>query len=160
MPPRKDRIAVVLDTNVVLGYYLSRRPQSATVRVFKLWRDERKLQLVVSRPMVDEDLAVLERLQVGNRQIELLAARFENRSTVTYVQLGARPHASRDPNDNPILATALAGRAKYLVTNDHDLLDIETAEKRKFKFEIVTPARLLTLLKFDKDHGSVSLRKR
>ena len=147
MPPRKERIAVVLDTNVVLGYYLSQRPLSTNSRVFRLWRDERKLQLIVSDPIMEEYLEVLVRLKVAEKQIELLADRLRRRRTVTHVQLGARSRASRDPGDNPILATAMAGRAKFLVTNDRDLLDIGPTEKRKFKFEIITPAKFLAWLK-------------
>lgn len=147
MPPRKERIAVVLDTNVVLGFYLSRRPLSTNSQIFRLWRDERKLQLIVSDPMMKEYLEVLTRLKVAERQINLLTDRLRRRGTVTRVELGARSRASRDPDDNPILSTAMAGRAKFLVTNDRDLLDIRTAEKRKFKFEIVTPAKFLAWLR-------------
>jgi predicted nucleic acid-binding protein len=32
---------------------------------------------------------------------------------------------------------------KFLITNDHDLLDIPAEQKRKFKFEILTPAAFL-----------------
>jgi putative PIN family toxin of toxin-antitoxin system len=138
---------VVLDTNVIIGYYLSRRPQSANSRVFRLWRDERKLQLIVSRAVVDEYLEVLARLNVAERQIKLLVERFAKRSTVTHAKLGTQPRISRDPEDNPILATAMAGKVKFLVTNDRDLLDISAAEKQRFKFEIVTPAELLARLK-------------
>jgi len=31
----------------------------------------------------------------------------------------------------------------YLITNDHDLLDISDQDKRKLKFQIVTPAQFL-----------------
>ena len=147
MPPRKERIAVVLDTNVVIGYYLSRSSQSTNSRIFHLWRDERKLQLIVSRAVVDEYLEVLARLNVAEPQIKLLAERFLKRSNFTLVKLGAQPRVSRDPEDNPILAAAIAGKAKFLVTNDHDLLDISETEKQSFKFEIVTPAEPLARLK-------------
>ena len=147
MPPRKARIAVVLDTNVVVGYYLSRRLLSTNSRVFRLWRDERKLQLIISAPIMEEYLEVLVRLKVAERQIDHLAERLRRRTTVTHVQLGARPRASRDPDDNPILATAMAGRVKFLVTNDRDLLEIDQSEKRKFRFEIITPAKFLSWLR-------------
>jgi predicted nucleic acid-binding protein len=45
-----------------------------------------------------------------------------------------------------MLATAGAGRAEYLVTNDRDLLDIPAAGRRKFKFAILTPAQFLAEL--------------
>jgi predicted nucleic acid-binding protein len=44
----------------------------------------------------------------------------------------------------------MAGRAKFLVTNDRDLLEIDQSEKRKFRFEIITPAKFLSWLRVEK----------
>ena len=146
MPPRKERIAVVLDTNVFVGYYLSRAPQSANARVVRLWRDQRKLQLIVSDAIVTEYLEILSRLQVEEQRTNRLAEHLQRRDTVTRVRLGPRLAASRDPDDNTMLATAVVGKAKFLVTNDRDLLDISTAQRRKLKFEIVRPQEFLARL--------------
>jgi predicted nucleic acid-binding protein len=89
VPPRKERVAVVLDTNVLLGFYLSRSKGSPNGRVFRMWRDRRKLQLILSRQLVDEYLEVLSRL---------------------------------------------------------NLLDISAAQRKRFRFEIVTPGQLLARL--------------
>ncbi len=62
---------------------------------------------------------------------------------MTRVNLGTRHAVSRDPDDDVFLATAAAGQAQFLITNDHDLLDIPPAQKRRFKFEIVTPGAFL-----------------
>src|SRR5437870_4537005 len=40
VPPRKDRLAVVLDTNVIVGRFLSRGRPSANLRVYNLWSME------------------------------------------------------------------------------------------------------------------------
>ena len=144
MPPRKQRIRVVLDTNVLIGSYLSRRPSSPNGQVLKLWRDRRRLQLVLSKEVETEYLEVLSRLGVSEPQIGRLAQRFKRRDTVTFVKLGARTTASHDPGDNLMLATAMAGKARFLITNDRDLLDIAISEKRRFKFAIVTPAEFLS----------------
>jgi putative PIN family toxin of toxin-antitoxin system len=138
---------VVLDTNVLVGYYLSRNPHSANARVFRLWRDQRKIQLIVSEEIVAEYLEVLPRLLVAESRIKRLAERLRRRETVTHVNLGPRPAASRDPDDNLMLATAIAGRAKLLISNDRDLLELPEAQRRKFKFEIVTPSEFLARLK-------------
>lgn len=143
MPPRKERVAVVLDTNVVLGFYLSRSPGSLNQRVFRLWRDLRKLQLILSGELANEYIEVLGRLNVAPERIARLAERLKLRTTITLVNLGARPKASRDPEDNFLLATAVSGKAKFLVTNDRDLLDIPATQRKRFKFEIVTPRELL-----------------
>jgi uncharacterized protein len=143
VPPRKDRVPVVFDTNVVLSFYLSRSRLSPNRRVFRLWRDRRKLQLILSEELASEYLEVLARLNVPQQKIARLAERLKLRSTITFVNLGARPKASCDPDDNFLLATALGGKARFLVTNDRDLLDIPAIERKRFRFEIVTPRQLL-----------------
>ncbi len=143
MVRRKDRIPVVLDTNVLVGFFLGRSRTSANAKVMRLWFIARELQLIVSDATVSEYLETLQRVAVAPRSIEKLDERIEKRETVTRVSLGARPTDSRDPDDNLMLATALVGKAKYLITNDKDLLDIPATGKKKFKFRIVTPAEFL-----------------
>jgi putative PIN family toxin of toxin-antitoxin system len=146
VPARKDRVRVVLDTNVFVGFYLSRSPRSVNAQVIRLWRDLRQLQLIVSDPVIEEYLEVLQRLGVEESRVQRFTHRLRARSTVTHVNLGPRFLASRDPEDNPMLATAHAGRAVYLVTNDRDLLDIPEPQRRPFRFRIVTPRELLDAL--------------
>jgi len=143
VPSRKARLPVVLDTNVVIGYYLGRNPNSALARVFRLWRIERKLQLIVSAEVVAEYFEVLDRLNAAPKRSERLREAIQQRQTVTLVNLGARLAISRDPNDDVLLATAAVGQAQFLITNDQDLLDIPAAQKKRFRFEIVTPAAFL-----------------
>lgn len=146
MPPRKDRIAVVFDTNVIVRRFLSRTQRSASAKVYHLWSAERRLQLVVSLPVMAEYLEILARIDIHPTRL----ARFEDRlrlsPTVTRVNLGKRFTMSRDVDDDVLLATAHAGRARYLVTNDRDLLEIAEAERRALRFEIVTPSGLLRAL--------------
>ena len=133
----------MLDTNVVVGFYLGQNRFSAAARIFRLWRNLRSLQLLVSDETVAEYVEILERLGVPEIRIAKLQERIQRRETVTHISLGARPTESRDPDDNLMLATALVGKAKYLITNDKDLLDIPAANKKKFKFRIITPADFL-----------------
>lgn len=88
--------------------------------------------------MVSEYLEVLPRLRIPEKRIEQFRERLRIRETVTHVNLGARHAISRDPDDDVLLATASAGQARFLITNDHDLLDIPPDQKRRFRFEIVT----------------------
>jgi predicted nucleic acid-binding protein len=78
--------------------------------------------------------------------LKLLEARLDTASYVTQVNLGTRLRLSRDATDNKFLATARVGKAKYLVSRDHDLLDIPKAELRGLRFEILTPLELLQKL--------------
>ena len=143
MPSRKERIAVVFDTNILIANYLGKNPKSAVQKIFGLWRKQRKLQLIVSNEIVAEYLEILERLSIPLKRINAFSERIEKRLTVTKVSLGKIPAESRDIDDNFVLATALVGKADFLITNDKDLLDISETDKKKFKFRIVTPSEFL-----------------
>jgi putative PIN family toxin of toxin-antitoxin system len=108
-----------------------------------MWRENRKLQLIVSDGIVQEYVEVFRRLNVDEALIARLLERLENRATVTWVNLGPRIEASRDPDDNLFLSTAKIGRAAYVVSNDRDLLDIPVQEHKKFRFSIITPKKFL-----------------
>ena len=136
---------MVLDTNVLVRSYVRAREKSASVRVFKLWRERRLLQLIVSDELQVEYLEILQRLNVSSQRIDGLVRRLRERVTVTHVNLGPRFTSSRDPDDNILLATAAAGKAKYLITNDRDLLEIPDSSRRRFRFEIVTPQDFLAV---------------
>ena len=146
MPPRKDRLAVVLDTNVIISRFLNRRRLSANVRVYNLWSIERRLQLIVSPPVINEYLETIERVIDEPHLIPLFRARLQRSPTVTRINLGKRFAVSRDVDDDVLLATAHTGRARYLVTNDRDLLEIPAERRRGFRFEIVKPVELLRLI--------------
>lgn len=147
MPSRKRRIPVVFDTNVIVGFYLSRNRSSANQQAFRLWRDQRQLQLIVSDDVVREYLEVLLRLNVPEVLIRRLEERFARRITVTHVSLGSRPKLSRDPDDNVMIATARSGKAKFLITNDRDLLDISASEQARLRLTIISPAELLARIR-------------
>lgn len=95
MPPRKKRIPIVFDTNVVVGYYLGKNPHSARARVFQLWRHERKLQLITSDEVVAEYFEILSRLGAAEKRVESFREVLQRRQTVTHVNLGARHAVSR-----------------------------------------------------------------
>ena len=143
MPPRKERITIVFDTNVLIAFYLSRNPKSVVSKIIRLWRNKRKLQMIVSDEIIAEYLEILERVGVSEKQIAKLKEILETFRIVSKFSLGKRPTESRDADDNLVLATALVGKAEFLVTNDKDLLDISESDKKKFKFRIVTPVEFL-----------------
>ena len=75
--PRKRRTPVVLDTNVIVGQLLSKTRHSANARVYDLWLVRRELQLIVSPPILEEYLELLERL--GPRSVDKGAGRLRER---------------------------------------------------------------------------------
>ena len=144
MAAKKERLPVVLDTNFIIASYLSTNPQSPNVVTVRLWR-ERKLQLIIADEIAGEYIDVLNQLGVSENLVANFSTSLDESGTVTYVNLGKRFTDSRDPKDNPFLSTAAAGRAKFLVTSDSDLLDIPESAKRKFKFRILTPKAFLKI---------------
>lgn len=146
MPRRKERLPVVLDTNVVVGFFTSHTRRSDNARIFDAWLVARRLQLIVSPPITDEYLELLNRIGIEPARIMRFRQRLFTLPTVTRINLGKRFRLSRDADDDILLATAHAGGARYLVTNDRDLLEITAEERRGFRFEIVKPVALLRLL--------------
>lgn len=146
MPPLKDRIPVVFDTNIFITFHLSTNPDSANSKIYRLWRNQRRLQLIVSDEIINEYIIVLERLGVPDKILKIHRQRFEERSTVTGINSAFIPAASRYPDDNAVLAAAKVGKADYLITHYRDLLDLPGGLKNRFNFQIVTPAELLDLL--------------
>lgn len=142
MARRKDRVPVVFDTNVIVGALLGTKRQSANQRVYRLWL-HRQLQLIVSPEIAAEYLELIERLRIAPLRAEAFRERLQRHDIITHVNLGARFTESRDPDDNLMLATAAVGKAEFLITHDHDLLDIPATQRRRFKFAIVTPVEFL-----------------
>ena len=72
-----------------------------------------------------------------------LFARVATIVKVSYIKV-----ASRDPKDDPILATAVSGKAQYIVTLDDDLLTLKEHEG----IQIITPSAFDIILESeDKD---------
>jgi putative PIN family toxin of toxin-antitoxin system len=144
MTRRRDRTPVVLDTNVFVRSFKSRNKQSANRRVIRLWLLEKRLQLIVSEEIIKEYLEIFaEILLMDEATISQWHVRFTEDGRSTLVSLGRRYTDSRDVDDNLMLATAHAGKAEFLITNDRDLLDLPHDVKRIFPFVILTPGAFL-----------------
>jgi putative PIN family toxin of toxin-antitoxin system len=144
MVARKLRLPVVIDTNVFVRAFKARSQVSANQRVVRLWLLEKRIQLVVSAGLIDEYLDVFQ--DVVGLDEELIGQwhkRFAADPRSTVVGLGRRYTASRDPDDNLLLAIAAAGRAAYLITNDRDLLDMPASFLRTLSYNVVTPRQFL-----------------
>ena len=144
MVSRKQRIPVVLDTNVFVRAFLSRSRASINQRVVRLWLLERQIQLLVSDDLIEEYLGVFQGLLgLDDELIDQWQRRFTTDPRSTVVGLGRRYTASRDPDDNLLLAIATAGRAEYLITNDRDLLELPADFLRTVRFAVITPGQFL-----------------
>lgn len=139
MAKRSERILALLDTSVLVNAWTNPRGQSPSARVWQMWL-ARQLQFAVSPLIVAEYVEVLERLEFSAKRIQQFTERLATRSTVTWVNLGRRLEFERDPEDEPILSTAHSAKVEYLITLDHDMLEMPPEQRRRFRFEIVTPA--------------------
>jgi putative PIN family toxin of toxin-antitoxin system len=141
---KRRRQAVVIDTNVFIGNFLSHSSRSPNRRVIHLWLVDRAFKLVISAEIQREFLRIFnDILGFDSDRIIRWKQRFNNKRLTQNISATKALHLSRDPNDDMFIAVAVAARAKFLVTNDRDPLDISDEDKRKLKFQIVTPGQFL-----------------
>ncbi len=119
---------VVLDTGILIAALITKN--TLPDRLYKLWR-EKRFTLITSEWQLAEFKRVsrypklrpyLKQHEVGT-MIQGLRT-----NTIVFSDL-PRVDVSEDPDDNPILATALAGKADFIVTGDkRDLLSLKKFE--------------------------------
>ncbi len=137
---------VVLDTNLLLSALIS--SGSVPDQVYRAWEDG-VFDLLTSEWQLEE-LRRASRYPKLRRYIKP----HEAEVMVGGLRLGALVLAelpevdvAPDPDDNPLLATALAGEADYLVSGDKSILGLERLENariltaRSFLDEVIKPAR-------------------
>lgn len=133
---------VVVDTNVVIsGVFFGGVPG----RVLEAWRDE-LIELVVSAEVLDEYRRVGERLEVQFPGVSLtpfLALVVANSKIVEPDSLSSP--VSRDPNDDPFIACAVAGGCDAIVSGDRHLLEVSGYEG----IDVLTPRQLLDRISGD-----------
>ena len=126
----------VLDTNVFVSSFFGGNPR----RVLDLW-EAGELTLCLSKDVLDEYIAVLERL-FGSEKAELkelldLLAKGPN--ILFTIKTPALHIVDDDPDDDKFIACAIALKAEFLVTGDKALLRIGSYGNVR----IVTPADFL-----------------
>jgi putative PIN family toxin of toxin-antitoxin system len=115
-------VNALLDTNVWVSALIN--PHGVPAQLRRAWEEER-FRTVTSEYALRELTAVLARpriralANVDQPAIDRLVHRLQEVS-ILVVTTGGR-HICRDPKDDLILETAVAGRAKYLVTRDDDI---------------------------------------
>lgn len=138
-----SRPRVVIDT---VGFVRAMMgPSSAWGEL--VFRCAPEFETLLSQQMVVEIERVLTYPKVARR---LSSPRAASRSALdaviasaTFVAIDQVPAVCRDPGDDIVLATALAGRATYILSEDKDLLDLGEYEG----IRIVTGIELLAILR-------------
>ncbi len=115
-------VRVVLDTVIFVRALIN--PKSNCGRLLN--EHSRRFQVVVSEPAVRELLEVIRRPELTARYRGLAEVNMRRvidlLSQAESVQVTGVPAIGRDPKDDIFVATALAGRADYIVSEDKDLL--------------------------------------
>lgn len=115
---------VVIDTNVVLsGTYW----KGDSRKVLQLVEED-KIICIASLEIVKEYKRILEHPDILEKIDELQVT--QRASTIKLVQKMViiepkiKIKLSKDLNDNKFIEAAVEGRAQYIISNDHDLIDI------------------------------------
>ena len=121
---------LVLDTNVLIAAFVSR---GSCTELFE--HCARMHELFTSLFILDE-LSQKLVAKIGASRAEARAVTRLLRSRCEVVlPVVVEPHVCRDPDDLPVLGTALAAHARALVTGDRDLL----ALRRHGRVRILAP---------------------
>ena len=113
---------VVLDTNVFVSMALRGR----VGEIYTAWKAE-KFKLIISQAIFSEYLDVLQRpkLHLDAESVSTLVAYLQRKAE--FVSPGETIQAiEADPSDNKFLEAALAGKAVYIVSGDHHLLELHS----------------------------------
>jgi uncharacterized protein len=140
---------VVIDTNVWISAFLAPRGACADVLSDVL---NGKLLPIVSVPLIEELTDVLARPRLvrkyGFEPDEVRAYIALIRVFALEVPVTGSVHICRDPDDDSVIETAVAGRAAFLLTRDDDLKDAPevAAILGTAGVDVLTVRRILELL--------------
>lgn len=138
---------LVLDTNILIAALL--RKNTAPYRLYEAWRNK-VYELITSQAQLDElkrvmGYAKLERYFSREEAQEMFTGIATYATCTTHLPL---VHYSSDPDDNLILATAIAGKAHYVVSGDKsDMLALTQGEA----IPIITACRAIDVLNSEAD---------
>jgi uncharacterized protein len=126
---------IVVDTNTFIasGWRINAHARRVFASIAR-----RRFRLAVSAAILEEYRGVSGRLRFAGKNYAGLLSWVEKHALlVEPAPLGKG--RSRDPKDDIFLACALAAKAKFIVSNDQDLLELG----KPFGIEIVRPARFI-----------------
>jgi putative PIN family toxin of toxin-antitoxin system len=132
---------LVLDTNVLVSALIAKEKPSKFVEKVL----EKRTELVMSKPILDEFVKVVARPKFLEYVDETEVKDFLQLvlGVSAFVDVRSKFNVTSDKSDNSILATAYDGKADYIVSGDRHLLQL-----KRFKgIRIITVAQALNVLK-------------
>jgi len=137
--------SVVFDTVIFARSLIN--PNGMWGRLIFAYAD--RYRLIVSQPIVEEILEVLQRPELTRKYRGLVTRNMQTiigvLQSADVVELDEIPAISRDVKDDKFLVTATLGGAQYLVSEDNDLLVLGMYEGVR----IVNAATFLGILEHD-----------
>jgi len=135
---------VVLDTNIVVSAFL--KADSLPAQVINHWRDGR-IEVITSPVIIAEVERVLQYPKLKNHysytevDIEALLTLLRTDTTVVDPEF-TLDIVQEDESDNRFIEAAVAGKASYLITGDHHLLQHQSYDGT----QIVKPVSFLQIM--------------
>ena len=117
-------IRAVLDTNIIVGRFLSRKAGSPNVEIVDRL-EQGEFTTLISEDIVIEYLDLLDRKNVPVSDRDDFIRSFLVLSEFVEILFFHLEHYPSDPDDVCFLLCALNGKASHLVSNDKHLLELE-----------------------------------
>lgn len=143
-------IRAIADTNIVVSAFL----WGGTPREILEAARRQTIALFTSPALIAELEEVLAREKFARRITQVGSSAAE--MSVDYLALAhltlpaARPRVVRDPEDDHVIACALAAQADFIVSGDADLLELKTYQS----IPVLTPAQALKRISQQQAEGS------
>ena len=133
MPLLPKKMKIIIDTNLWISFLISH-----DIKKFDRLFLSDKIRLLFSERLFAEFIRVASREKFRKyfsvSDIDELSIKLKKIAKI--IQTTSNQTQCRDPKDNFLLELAVDGKADYLITGDHDLLDLKTVNKTKIvKFE-------------------------
>lgn len=113
---------VVVDTNILISSFWGGNPY----KIIDLWR-QGHLKLCLSPSIVEEYIAVLERMGIANEVVfqEFLQLLSSDSHVIFTINTPKLSLVNNDPDDDKFIECAVALKAKYIISGDKELYKIQ-----------------------------------
>ncbi len=130
---------VVIDTNVFISSFLA---SGNPGEIIKLWKSG-GIILCLSRPIYNEYLNIIDRLGFGEKKetVEITNLFAKNFNSVFTAKTPTLDIVKDDPSDNKFFECAVALKAKYIISGDKKVLEVENY----FGIKVLKPKDFLDL---------------
>ena len=144
-------IRIVFDTNQLVSAILT--PQGSSAAILKLVFED-ALSLIISPNILRETrrvlhypklLKLMKRNRISFREVDKFLQILSKVAFITPGKINVEA-IKDDPSDNMILSCAVEGKADFIVSGDHHLLDLKVFQNVR----IVDPATFLIIIKNEK----------